>query len=221
MQVDEPKTDGHGDAARGGESSKITFTPEQQAKVQEIVDDAVRRTHVKAAKTKAPTEEVERLKGEVDRLRDEGRRRVILEAVARHNVVDPADVAELLRGRVRMEDDGSISVTGETGGVVINNSGSPMSVDEYVGHWLSERPHHLRAAGNKGAGSASARFGETGARAYNAADPRAWREMPREELDRRLREGIKVPGASGQTYHFRDVKNPFLDARRKKTAANG
>jgi len=40
--------------------------------------------------------------------------------------------------------------------------------------------------------------------------------MPREDLERIMKEGINVQGTAGQTYRFRDVKNPFLEARRRK-----
>ncbi|MBI5885374.1 MAG: hypothetical protein HZB85_02185 [Deltaproteobacteria bacterium] len=222
MQVDEPKTEVMGDAVRnGGDSTRVTFAPEQQAKVQELIDSAFKKAYSKAQKSSAGSEEVERLKGEVERLKEDRKTNAVLRAVSRHNVVAPDEVADLLRGRVRVEEDGGISVVNDAGGVIINNSGAPMSVEEYVGLWLSERPHHLRAGGAPGAGSHPSRFAGAGMRGYSAGDPASWRNMPREELDRMLREGIRVHGAAGQTYTFKDVKNPFLDARRLKAAGRG
>lgn len=211
--VDELKT-AEGDGTNG-EARKVTFLPEQQARVQELIDEAYRKAYSKAQKTKGSSEEVEKLKGEVERLKEERKVSALLKAISRHNVVDAEEVAELVKGRVRVEEDGSCRVLGESGAVKITTTGQPMSVEEFISEWLGERPHHLRAASGMGAGSQGARFG-AGSVKYNLADPSTWRSMPREELDRIMKEGINVQGSAGQTYRFRDVKNPFLEARRRK-----
>lgn len=200
---------------QGTETSKVTFLPEQQTKVQELIDEAYKRAYSKAIRSKGGSEEVEKLKTEVERLKQEKKTSALLRAVARHNVVDAEEVADLLRERVRIEEDGMLSVLGDGGSVRINNSGMPMSVDEFVSGWLGDRPHHLRTSGATGAGSSGARFSASRQR-YNLSDPSVWRTMPREDLDNLLKDGISVQGAAGQTYSFRDVKNPFIEARRKK-----
>lgn len=217
-QVDELKTGERGDGPKNGdlESSKVMFMPEQQAKVQELIDEAYKKAYSKAQKSRASSEEVEMLKGEVEILRQERKTSALLRAVSRHSVVDADEVVELLKERVRMDESGYLSVTGESGAARVNGHGQPMSLEEYVDHWLKERPHHLRPSGGAGAGSQGARFGGGSAAKYNLSDPEAWRNMPREDLDRLLREGINVQGASGQTYKFKDVKNPFLEARKRK-----
>lgn len=213
--VDELKT-AEGDGRIGSEDArKVMFLPEQQAKVQELIDEAYRKAYAKAQKGKGGHEEVERLKGEVEKLRDERKAAALLRAISRHNVVDAEEVAELVKHRVRMEEDGSVKVLGDSGAVRINTTGQPMALDEFIADWLGEKPHHLRAAFGAGAGSQGARFAAGTAR-QNLSDPAAWRTMPREELDRLLREGLNVQGSAGQTYRFRDVKNPFLEARRRK-----
>ncbi|MBW7957854.1 MAG: hypothetical protein H3C68_08190 [Deltaproteobacteria bacterium] len=213
--VDELKTVG-GDGRDGSEEArKVMFLPEQQAKVQELIDEAYRKAYSKAQKGKGGSEEVERLKGEVERLQDERKSAALLRAISRHNVVDAEEVVELVKHRVRMEEDGSVKVLGDSGAVRINTAGQPMTLDEFVSDWLGERPHHLRPFGGSGAGSQGARFG-AGSIRHNLSDPASWRAMPREELDRLLREGLSVQGSAGQTYRFRDVKNPFIEARRRK-----
>ncbi|MDP2689920.1 MAG: hypothetical protein Q8P48_07385 [Deltaproteobacteria bacterium] len=221
-QVDELKTaagDGHANGNQT-EPSKVMFVPEQQARVQELIDEAYRKAYAKAQRSRGG-EEVERLKAEVGKLREERKTAAILRAVSKHSVVDAEEVADLMKERVRMDEDGNFSVIGESGAVRVNNSGHPMSVDEYIGHWLSERPHHLRAAGPSGAGSRGAMFGGHASVRYNLTDPAVWRSMPREDLDRLLSEGISVQGNTGQSYTFKDVKNPFLEARRRKLHAGG
>lgn len=218
-QVDELKTGTAGGGPNSGEPEhqKVTFLPDQQAKVQELIDEAYRKAWQKAKGARPGGEEMERLKSEVERLKEEKKNAVLLRALSRHNVIDAEEVAELLRGRVREDSEGNFVVAGETGAARITSAGVPMSVEDYVEAWLSERPHHLRAAGGPGAGSRGARFGASpGHLRHNYSDPSSWREMPREELDRLLKEGINIQGSAGQIYRFKDVKNPFLEARRRK-----
>ncbi|MBI1913049.1 MAG: hypothetical protein HYS21_13765 [Deltaproteobacteria bacterium] len=215
--VDERKT-AEGDGLNNGfgtESSKVTFLPEQQAKVQELIDEAYKKAYAKAQRGRSSSEEFERLKVEIESLRQDKKTSALLKAISRHNVVDAEEVADLLKEKIKMSDDGGYSVIGDSGALRINNSGMPMSIEEYVSHWLSERPHHLRSNGAAGSGSNGARFSQ-GAHRYNLSDPDVWRTMPREELDRILREGLNVQGSAGQHYKFRDVKNPFIEARKRK-----
>lgn len=210
--VDELKT---GNADEKREEGKVSFLPEQQARVQELIDEAYRKAFAKAQRTISGGADVERLKAEVERLKDERKSAALLRAISRHNVVDADEVTELLRSRVRIDEDGSFRVIGESGAARVNNSGQPMSIEEFVDSWLGERPHHLRPSAAAGAGSLGARFSGSRAR-YDLSDPASWRSMPREELDRLLKEGVDVQGAVGQNYRFRDVKNPFLEARKRK-----
>jgi len=89
-------------------------------------------------------------------------------------------------------------------------------MDDYIAQWLSDRPHHLRSAGGAGAGSHGVGFERGNISTRSLGEPSAWQSMPREDLDRYLREGINVHGSAGQVYRFRDVKNPFLDARKRR-----
>ena len=73
----------------------------------------------------------------------------------------------------------------------------------------------MRSSGLAGAGSKSAKFGKPGAR-HDLSDPNAWRSMPREDLDRLLKEGINIHGSQGQVFGFKDVQNPFKEARKRK-----
>lgn len=212
MQVDELKavsTD-----SNVGDEGRISFQPEQQARVQELIDEAYRKAYAKASK-RSSSEEVERLKTEVERLKEEKKTAVLLRSISRHGVVDAEEVAELLKRRVRLDEGGEAIVTNDSGAAMVSSSGGMMSVDEFVSNWLSERPHHLRPASTAGAGSQGARF-SYGGRRHNLSDPLSWRTMPREELDRLLKDGVSVQGSAGLSYGFRDIKNPFLEARKRK-----
>lgn len=208
--VDELKTGNDGIREEG----KVSFLPEQQARVQELIDEAYRKAYTKAQRA-ASGADVDKLKAEVERLREDRKTASLLRAISRHSVVDAEEVTELLKHRVRAEEDGTLKVIGQSGALRVNNSGQPMSIEEFVDSWLSERPHHLRGAASSGSGSLGARFSSSPAR-YDLTDPASWRSMPREELDRLMREGVDVQGAAGQNYRFRDVKNPFLEARKRK-----
>jgi hypothetical protein len=210
--VDELKT---GNAESLREDGKVSFLPEQQARVQELIDEAYRKAYTKAQRAMGSGADVDKLKAEVERLREDRKAASLLRAISRHSVVDAEEVTELLKHRVRADEDGTLKVIGQSGAARVNNSGQPMSIEEFVDSWLSERPHHLRGSAASGSGSLGARFSSSPAR-YDLSDPSAWRSMPREELDRLMREGVDVQGAAGQNYRFRDVKNPFLEARKRK-----
>ena len=218
QQVDELKTVESGDGLKNGfepESSKVSFLPEQQAKVQELIDEAYRKAYSKAQR-RHPSDEVEKLKAELETMKHERKTAALLRAVSRHNVVDAEEVVELLKDRVSVDESGRLTVVGETGAARINHAGQPISFEEYIGRWLSERPHHLRASSGSGSGSAGSRFATTPSIRYDLSDPAVWRRMPREDLDRLLKEGVSVQGATGQTYKFKDVKNPFIEARKRR-----
>lgn len=219
-QVDEPKTEHNGDGLETG-PSRTEFTPEQQGRVQRIIDDAYRRAYEKAARGGNTSEEVERLRAEVDLLKQDQKTAVILRALSRYNVVDASEVAELVGGHIKFDDSGNPVVVGSGGSEVIDSSGRPISVDDYMGRWLSERPHHLRSISSVGAGSGGARFGGSGKASYDLSNPQSWREMPRDDLDRLLKEGVNVHGSGGQVYKFKNVKNPFIEARKKRFQSGG
>ncbi len=215
--ADELRTDEAGTGRKNNadtDAGKVIFSPEQQGRVQELIDDAYTRAYAKALRTRGPSDDADRLKKEVDALKHEKKSAALLRSISRHNVVDAEEVCELLKEKVRLDEDG-FKVVHQSGGVVINSAGQAMGIDEFVGQWLGERPHHLRSGAGAGAGSQGARTYSNGLR-RDVSDPAAWRTMPREELDARLKEGIVVQGGAGQTYTFRDVKNPFLEARRRK-----
>ncbi len=212
--VDEHKTvQMTGDGPKA-EFSKVSFSPDQQARVQELIDDTYKKAYSKAMKGSVSQGEAERLMNELGSLREDRKSANLLRAISRHNVVDAGEVAELLRPSVGVDDSGTlvamdVSLNGGT------NRGVTMGIDEYVDQWLSERPHHLRSSGSVGSGSRGAMFGRS-RQSYNLSDPAVWRSMPREDLDRLLNEGVNVKGVSGQVFKFKDVKNPFLEAKKRK-----
>jgi hypothetical protein len=204
-----------------GSAGKVAFTPEQQRRVQELIDESYRKAFAKAQRTRGASEDVDGLRREIEGLKEEKKRLALLKAVSRYNVVDGEEIVKLLEDRVRMDDEGNIVVVNSSGSARINDAGYPVGMDEFLSNWLSERPHHLRSTSAPGAGSTGAGFGHSTVGRPSLADPAAWRTMAREDLDRILRDGINIHGSAGQVYRFRDVKNPFLDARKRRFGAPG
>ena len=177
--VDERKTDMKDD---GLKADSVAFTPPQQSRVQELIDDAYKKAFQKASRVPSGAPELDELRKEVERLKGDKLMASVLRAVARHNVVDAEEVAELISRRVALD----------ASGRAVANDAPNSDIDEYVHGWLLERPHHLRASMAQGAGSIGARYEGKGR--PNLSDPYVWRNMPREDVDRLLKEGVDVHG---------------------------
>ncbi len=215
QSVDEQKTGVMGEGSEEG-SGRVSFTPEQQGRVQSLIDDAYRKAYSKAARGSGVGEELAGLKKELASLKEDRKASSVLRAVAKRNVVDAQEVTELISRHVQMDESGRISVSAEAAGA----DGMALGLEEYVDQWLAERPHHQRSQGSQGSGSHGARF-SGGQTRYNLSDPQSWRTMPRAELDKYLKDGVNVQGAGGHVFRFRDVANPFVEARKRKFNSGG
>lgn len=79
----------------------------------------------------------------------------LLTAASRNNAVSAEQVGQLLRGSVRLSEDGTAEVVDANGTPRYNDSGDPLSVDELVGDFLATNPHFVKASSG-GAGSQGA-----------------------------------------------------------------
>lgn len=77
----------------------------------------------------------------------------LLSAAAKHNAIDPAEVALLARSNVKMDDEGIVTVVDKDGHTMRNDSGDAMGIDGFMESFLGDRPHHVKASGG-GSGSA-------------------------------------------------------------------
>lgn len=68
--------------------------------------------------------------------------------------VKPAEVKQLLRNNVRLNDQGSVEVINEDGTPRYSDKGEPMSVNDLVSEYLKNNPHHVMAT-QSGSGSQS------------------------------------------------------------------
>ena len=66
--------------------------------------------------------------------------------------VKPAEVKQLLRSNVRLNEQGSVEVINEDGTPRYSDKGDPMSVNELVAEYLKNNPHHVLST-PAGAGS--------------------------------------------------------------------
>ena len=77
----------------------------------------------------------------------------LLKAAGSRNAVNPEQVAQLLRSKVRLTDEGDVTVLNDKGEVVYDTeAGSLQSVESLVNTFLDSNPHFLRA-GPSGSGS--------------------------------------------------------------------
>lgn len=107
----------------------------------------------------------------------------LLSAATKGDAINPAQVAALLRGSVKLEEDGSISVmNGDK--VVTDGNGENLSLDAYVEGWLKENLHMVKGKGG-GGGSGGNQGGEGDHKtmtleAFDALDPRGRMDFMKE-----------------------------------------
>jgi len=76
----------------------------------------------------------------------------LLNSASARRAVNPQQVSELLRGKVRLGDTGDAEVLDSNGAVRYNEEGLPMSVDQLVEEFLTTNSHFV-AAGPTGSGT--------------------------------------------------------------------
>jgi len=87
--------------------------------------------------------------------------KALLEAAGRKGAVQPDQVSSLLRGSVRLSDDGNTAEVYDSGGTPrYNEAGDLLTVDDLVNEFLSANPHFVKASPG-GAGSQGAVGGST------------------------------------------------------------
>lgn len=252
--ADEHKTDEQlkAEADAAAKAGKVEFSPEQQAKIQGLIDEAYKKAYAKAgggssaeikdyealkaelAALKAgggkgkESEEVKALTAKLDEfkaaLEKKNARELedsIFREVAKFNVMDAAEVTTLLRAGIKADENGVPMVVNADGSPRLNLNATPtrpMTVSEFIADWLKTRPHHLRASGRAGAGSPGVKFGGEGGKEYDLSNPETIRNMPREDLDKLIADGIAVRGSGGQVFRFKTSGNAFIDARKARFA---
>ena len=100
---------------------------------------------------------IQSLENELKRIRiDE----TLVNVASGMKAVKPAEVKQLLRSNVRLNDQGSVEVINEDGTPRYSDKGDPMTVNELVAEYLKNNPHHVSSSPS-GAGSRSQVGGST------------------------------------------------------------
>lgn len=85
----------------------------------------------------------------------------LLLAASKNNAVSAEQVGQLLRGNIKLtEDGGNVEILDGNGTPRYNDKGDPLSVDELVSEFLTANPHFVRAS-QGGAGSMGNAGGST------------------------------------------------------------
>lgn len=69
----------------------------------------------------------------------------LVNAAAKFRAVNPEQVKALVKSNVRLNDDGDVEVLDANGSVRYNDKGKPVTVEEFVGEWLSANPHFVQS----------------------------------------------------------------------------
>lgn len=110
--------------------------------------------------------EIKRLRSQVTSTAVDGE---LLRAASSLHAVEPSQVASLIRGNVKLSEDGKAEVVDENGAIRYSDDGTPLTVHEYVGEFLTTNAHFVKAT-QGGAGS-------TGNVGGNTLKPKAVGEM--------------------------------------------
>ncbi len=68
----------------------------------------------------------------------------LLETAAKFRAVKPEQVRDLLKHNVRLNEDGEVEVTDNTGKVRYSDSGTPLTVADLVQSFLNDNPHFVQ-----------------------------------------------------------------------------
>ena len=69
----------------------------------------------------------------------------LMNYAAQYRSVNPAQVKQLLRNNLRLNEEGDVEVLDEKGTVRYSEKGKPLSVEQYVQEWLQSNPHFVSA----------------------------------------------------------------------------
>lgn len=144
---------------------------------------------------------------EIKQSQERDRISAVRSTVAGFDVVSGEQVATLVSPAIKRMEDGNFSVLNAEGQRRINAAGKPMSVQEYVGEFLTANPHLVKAGGGPGGGSHGAGPGGPvgGVKFATIQDVR---DMSDEDFDKAIAEGVTLPGP-GPGYVFKTPGNQF------------
>ena len=101
--------------------------------------------------------EISHMKAELQKVRIDD---ALIKAASEKQAIKPDQVVNLLKGNVRLGDDGKPEIVGENNTPMYNDKGELLTINEYMGQFLDNNPHFKNATPS-GAGSRSSVGGYT------------------------------------------------------------
>ena len=147
--------------------------PEQARKLleekenKEIEDQKARGEFEKILKEQAEksNKEISGLRSEIEKVKVDG---ALLNAASKNSAINPEQVKDLLKGNVKLTDDGKVEILAENKQPMYNKDGDLKSIDEYVKDFITDNPH-FQTATPSGSGN-KANLGKVDAKPFNLAD---------------------------------------------------
>ena len=139
----------------------------QEKENKEIEDQKARGEFEKILKEQAEksNKEIAGLRSEIEKVKVDG---ALLNAASKNSAINPEQVKDLLKGNVKLTDDGKVEILAENKQPMYNKDGDLKSNDEYVKDFITDNPH-FQTATPSGSGS-KANLGKVDAKPFNLAD---------------------------------------------------
>ena len=162
-----------GHVTKNFEKKYAGIDPEQARKLleekenKEIEDQKARGEFEKILKEQAEksNKEIAGLRSEIEKVKVDG---ALLNAASKNSAINPEQVKDLLKGNVKLTDDGKVEILAENKQPMYNKDGDLKSIDEYVKEFITDNPH-FQSATPSGSGS-QANLGKVDAKPFNLAD---------------------------------------------------
>ena len=139
----------------------------QEKENKEMEDQKARGEIEKILKEQAEksNKEIAGLRSEIEKVKVDG---ALLNAASKNSAINPEQVKDLLKGNVKLTDDGKVEILAENKQPMYNKDGDLKSIDEYVKDFITDNPH-FQTATPSGSGS-KANLGKVNAKPFNIAD---------------------------------------------------
>ena len=139
----------------------------QEKENKEMEDQKARGEFEKILKEQAEksNKEIASLRSEIEKVKVDG---ALLNAASKNSAINPEQVKDLLKGNVKLTDDGKVEILAENKQPMYNKDGDLKSIDEYVKEFITDNPH-FQSATPSGSGS-QANLGKVDAKPFNLAD---------------------------------------------------
>jgi len=139
----------------------------QEKENKEMEEQKARGEFEKILKEQAEksNKEIASLRSEIEKVKVDG---ALLNAASKNSAINPEQVKDLLKGNVKLTDDGKVEILAENKQPMYNKDGDLKSIDEYVKDFITDNPH-FQTATPSGSGS-KANLGKVDAKPFNLAD---------------------------------------------------